>query len=70
MQITIEIDDNKIDDFKNGFLAMHPVPDEDPPLTPKQWIERWIREKLRAEYRNGMKKRTLEALEIDEEIVK
>lgn len=53
---TITVPDPKLQDFKDGFLKVQPVPigsDGNPTMTENQWIRHWILEVLRHNYRTG-----------------
>ena len=78
MDLTITIPDEKVNDFKAGFLAKCPIPmieDPDnegetiPEFTPKQWIKEWIRRDVLRAYRFGRKMLAEADAVIDEEII-
>lgn len=77
-QITLTILNEKLAEFKIGFLAMCPIPiDNDPesetyeqPLfTELQWLKEWIRRDVIRAYRHGKLKLAQEAAQVDEGVI-
>ncbi len=77
-QITLTIPNNKLDEFKAGFLAMCPVPMVDDPhiigklipeFTELQWFKEWIKRDVIRAYRHGKVKLSQEAAVIDEDVI-
>lgn len=75
MQITINIPDDKLTEFKIGFLAVYPIPAADPTnpeiveFTEAQWLKEWIKHSLIRVYSEGKRRLATQAAEIDEEII-
>ena len=70
--IEITIPNDKLAEFKVGFLKSKPIPlDENqvPIYTESQWIERIIVNHLKAVYRNGKTKLAKEAAIIDDDVL-
>ena len=79
MKITLTIPNEKLEEFRTGFLAMCPVPmiedpenpgQQIPEFTELQWFKEWIIQDLKRAYRHGKKKLAKEAVQIDEDILK
>jgi hypothetical protein len=60
VEIRIKIDDTKVDEFKEAFLAVYPAPhDEDTGeqlMEDNPWIKKRIIEWLKSKYRKGKNK--------------
>lgn len=76
MQITLTIPDDKLLEFKTGFLAMCPVPkeyDEEgnllPLMTELQWFKEWIKRDVLRAYKHGKLKLAQESVQFDEGIM-
>ncbi len=70
--ITYNIPDEKIDQFKQGFLKYHPVPvDEEgaPKMTEVAWIKKWGQNQFISAYKAGMRQLAAENMEIDNTII-
>ena len=84
MEIIIKIDDEKAEEFFEGFLKQVPIPiDEEtkePLYTKKKWLKKWLRKRAFKVYKDGRKKILSEdaeksfvfnvSKEEDEEVVK
>jgi len=49
-QITIELNDSKVDDFREAFLKLYPKPKS---VSFEHWVKSWIIHKLKNAYRTG-----------------
>lgn len=64
MKITHTIADNKIAEFKLGFLKFHPVPldeNSNPIMSEGAWIKEWGKRKFMSAYKNGKSLLAMEA---------
>lgn len=77
-QIILTIPNEKLVEFKTGFLAIYPVPiDGDsksktygqPLYTELQWFKEWLKQEAIRTYRNGKYKLATQTVQIDEEII-
>lgn len=77
-EIILTIPNEKLTEFRTGFLVMCPVPiDNDPesetyrqPLfTELQWLKEWIRRDVIRAYKHGKIKLAQEAAQIDEGVI-
>ena len=72
MQIILTIPDNKLAEFRTGFLRKSPVPvdiDGNPEMTELVWLKRWIRYKLLMEYKRGKIKLAQDSIVLDDSII-
>lgn len=81
IKITLTIPENKIEDFRSGFLATCPIPmtidpnnSEDPmsmipEFTEKQWIKEWLKRKVIRAYKHGKKQLAEKTAIIDEDLI-
>lgn len=56
--ITFNIPDDKLIEFKLGFLKRHPVPidiEGNPAMTDNQWIKEWGKQRYFRAYQTGKK---------------
>lgn len=56
VDITITIPDDKVDEFKEYFLYLNPIPLDDegePKYTLLNWFKQWLYEKIIEQYRQG-----------------
>jgi hypothetical protein len=60
MQITITIDDERVDEFKEAFLAVYPAPHDidtgEQLMADNPWIKKRIIDWLKSRYRKGKNK--------------
>ena len=71
-QIIYTISDEKLAEFKAGFLKINPVPlDEEgePTMTEAEWIKEWGKLHFIKAYQDGKKKISREAAEIEEDLI-
>jgi len=79
IRITIEINDEKIEEFKLGFLKVYPVPfsidmDTGKPrylMTENEWIVHWTKQQIKDAYARGKTKIAKENMSvgIDEGVI-
>ena len=70
--ITYTIPDDKIAEFKIGFLKFQPVPlneNNEPIMTEPEWIKEWGRRKFIWAYKNGKHLTAQEAAIVDDTLV-
>jgi len=72
-KITFTIDDNKLEEFKSGFLKENPVPGlapkEEKQLTEDQWIKEWGRLQYIRAYKRGKRKIAEDTMSLEQEII-
>jgi len=71
-KITIDIPDNVLDEFRDGFLAAEPIfvdKDKNPTMTEMEWLVFWIKRQLRGAYRRGKEIRHAETFTFNKEIL-
>jgi len=70
--ITYNIPNEKIAQFKQGFLKYHPVPTDEegtPIMTELEWITKWGRSQFISAYRAGIRQLAAENVVMDNEII-
>lgn len=70
--ITFNISDDKLSEFKLGFLKRHPVPmdiDGNPIMTENQWLKQWGKNQYFQAYQTGKKQLAYEGEPTDNLIV-
>ena len=71
-KIELTIPNEKITEFKSGFLAVHPVPLDDgnnPLYSELEWFKEFIIRYVIHEYKDGKKKLAREAAVIDNDVI-
>jgi len=73
-ELTYQIDNAKLEEFKEGFLKEYPNTETDsegdPLYTDNEWIKEWGKRKFLSAYRNGKRKILAEGdAGIDEDII-
>jgi len=71
-QITINLNDAKLDEFKKGFLVFNPIPKDDdgnPTMTFEQHIKQILKNELITMYQAGKTKLVAEAVLVDNDII-
>ena len=70
--ITFNIPDDKLPEFKLGFLKRHPVPIDiggNPTMTENQWLKQWGKQQYFQAYKTGKKQSAYENQLVDGTIV-
>jgi len=70
--ITFNIPDDKLPEFKLGFLKRHPVPldiEDNPIMIENQWIKEWGKQQYFQAYKTGKKQLAYESELTDSLIV-
>ena len=77
-QIILIVPNEKLVEFRTGFLAMCPIPIDNnsesetygqPLFTELQWLKEWIRRDVIRAYKHGKRKLAQEAAQVDEGVV-
>ena len=71
-QVTITLDDAKLNEFRMGFLAFCPIPEDDngePAMNFQQWIKTYLRNELLSTYRAGKTKLASETVSVDTDMI-
>jgi len=66
-QITYTLPDDKIDEFKRGFLKVYPTPEG---MTDAQWIKQWGKEQFLNAYMAGKQITANESVAIEKDLIK
>jgi len=76
MEITLVVPDNKLAEFRLGFLAAYPVPvpmidnpEGSPEYTELEWFRVWLKQRALEAYIQGKKKLATQAVVIDREVI-
>lgn len=73
ISITYSIPNDKVEEFRAGFLKCNPIPvmlgEEQPSMTAKQWIKEWGKQQFLNAYRVGKQQMAREQMTIEDNLI-